>query len=308
MGKQTSQMVTLSKLNKEIDELRKKAPKMYDALSGSTKGLTPAQMGAKDLLKKGKSVDYKLWEDELASLIKRRDEVQKQLSGSTADVGQSVENWWGDVKNKLGEDLKSIVGELGGAGDEIAKVADTANEFNLDDLMKSLKGSLEGSTKEAKDGLGAFVNAVKSQAQQFRDALGLFDKAVTEKLSPTTLMARLKGQLNVLAGWKKSLDDLRSRLGGDSALFQDLLQRGPQAAGEIAALSRLTNAQLSKYQAMYGDKSMLTSGLASEASMGARRQEQRTEQVIINIDKAYGDGVEDLANKIIQKLRTAGVY
>jgi hypothetical protein len=223
-------------------------------------------------------------------------EAALKFEGITSKIasGYSLDK----IKEKfdgLGDGIKD---SLGGIGD-ITGLSDIAED------AKSKGKKLEDVIKE-------MVDKVKSQAVSFRDALGLFDKATTEKLSGETMLARLKGQMNILKGWQSALLNLKNRLGENSSLYQDLLQRGPQAAGQIVGLSKSKDSLLSDYNSLFRQKSALAGDMAAGAVKGQMLQEKKVENIVIQITNAYGDGVnkmaEDIMNIIVEKLNMSGVH
>jgi tape measure domain-containing protein len=209
----------------------------------------------------------------------------KELFGFKSEPAKNAFETYGEVIPVPGFDFSLI----SGLGDEIA----------------------EG-TEKAKNELESFVDKVKSQAERFRDALGLFDKATTEKISGGALLSRLKGQINILTGYRDNLDKLRGKFGAESLIFKDLEQRGPQAAGQIAALARSSDSLLNQYSSLFNEKSGIAGGLGTDALKSQYLQEKKTAQVVVQIQNAYGDNIKELAEKVFEEasksMRLAGVY
>jgi hypothetical protein len=212
-------------------------------------------------------------------------EKNKELFGFKSEPAKNPFETYGEIKPDLGFDLSLITG----LGDDI-----------------------KDGTEKVENELESFVDKVKSQAERFRDALGLFDKATTEKISGGALLSRLKGQINILTGYRDNLDKLRGKFGADSLIFKDLEQRGPQAAGQIAALARSSDSLLNQYSSLFNEKSGIAGGLGADALKSQYLQEKKTAQVVVQIQNAYGDNIKELAEKVFEEasknLRMSGVY
>jgi carbon monoxide dehydrogenase subunit G len=91
-----------------------------------------------------------------------------------------------------------------------------------------------------------------------------------------------------------------------------LEQRGPQAAGQIAALARSSDSLLNQYSSLFNEKSGIAGGLGADALKSQYLQEKKTAQVVVQIQNAYGDNIKELAEKVFEEasksMRLAGVY
>jgi hypothetical protein len=182
------------------------------------------------------------------------------------------------------------------------------------DLTKVPKGGKDNADAldKLKSRIESMVDKIKDQARAFRDALGLFDKAVVEKMSGEKLMLRLRSQFRILESWSASIATLKARLGAGSQLFQQVLAMGPAAAGQTKALANMGDLQLGMYNKMYQDKSNLATGPAG-LLVGLQAVEEskleKIKQVVININGGVVVGNEaQLVDTITKELKRQGVF
>jgi hypothetical protein len=226
--------------------------------------------------------------------------------------------WAGKGENKLGN-LKLGPVDFTGTGKKPELPAANAKDLNtsyqvpIEDLTQGLK-TMGESGKKALDKLSEkikqFGQAVKQQADQFSNFVGLFDKVSSDQTSGERLLARLKGQLKVMELWKKSIEKLQSALGTTSPLFQKLLNQGPSAAFQVAALARLSPEKLQEYNSVYQSKEQIGTQMAVPAVLGQYAQERALNQVVINITGNKIDeeiDIDNIANSIVSKLKLRGV-
>ncbi|MDF2056296.1 D-Ala-D-Ala carboxypeptidase family metallohydrolase [Priestia megaterium] len=97
---------------------------------------------------------------------------------------------------------------------------------------------------------------VEDRTQEIIDTWGLFEKAEVEKTKPETLMKNLQGQVEVMKNWSSNLDKLAKK-GIDEGLLASLRKMGPEAAGQIQALTQMSGPELDKYVALWKEKHAL---------------------------------------------------
>ena len=245
--------------------------------------------------------------------------VQIQMNEQRVSQGKGILGWDPSKTSWSGEELSKLVpsgwdsGMKGLFTPDFKKIETVKNVLDdLPGIIKNLGSDGANSVKTAankiENEMKSFVDKIRSQAEQFKNAFGLFDKASTEKVSGGTLLARLKGQLNILTSYKGNMETLKGKFGERSLIYQELLQKGPQAAGQVAALAKSSDSVLNSYSQAFNQKSGLAYDLASPAVSSQSISDKKTASVIVQIQNAYGDGVDELADKIINKLRMAGVY
>lgn len=230
--------------------------------------------------------------------------------------------WAGKGENKLSNLKLGSITFTGGAKlpniDPSKNVKDMSSSYNtaqipIEDLTKELKGMGETGQKaidKLADKIKSFGQAVKQQADSFANFVGLFDKVSSDQTSGERLLARLKGQLKVMELWKKSIEKLQEALGTTSPLFQKLLNQGPSAAFQVAALARLSPEKLQEYNQVYQSKEQIATQMAVPTVLGQYAQERALNQVVINItgNKIDEDiDIDNIANSIVSKLKLQGV-
>lgn len=202
--------------------------------------------------------------------------------------------------------LNDVIDEnnkLMGENIEVKKEAvDWQAEFNS--LLED--GSKEG--KELEKALEKLSDKLLSTAQAFANFVDIFDKVKKVRISATSVFRRLQGQVLEMRRWKDALQNIGERVGENSALFQELASKGPAAAGQILAVSRLSDQQMEEYKSLFGEKQaigMEVAGIQQAGAMGLT-----SKQIQINIS---GNNINDsmdldiIANRLAKELTIAGV-
>lgn len=122
-------------------------------------------------------------------------------------------------------------------------------------LWKAASGPKPGDVmKEQADLMAKYTESLNQRAKEIYDFAGLFDKvSIKTKVSGKQLTQNLQQQVNVMKMWAKDLKTLAKR-GVDEGLIQELQKMGPQAAGEIHALTKMSDKELNKYVALWKEK------------------------------------------------------
>ena len=115
-----------------------------------------------------------------------------------------------------------------------------------------------------------YQKAVQDRTQEIVDTWSLFEKAEVEKTKPETLMKNLQGQVDVMKNWKKNIDSLAKR-GLSEGLLESLRKMGPEAAGQIQALTQMSDSELNKYVALWKEKHALARKEAETELEGLRQ-------------------------------------
>jgi predicted nucleic acid-binding Zn-ribbon protein len=218
----------------------------------------------------------------------------KEQGKETVDgITQNLKDDWKRIKDAL-PDL-SFMGDM-------PKL--DIPEIDPKDFLDSTK---DANKKEASE-MQSFVEKIKEQARNFRDALGLFDKAVAEKLSGERLLVRLKSQLKVFDTWQASIATLRKRLGAGSQLYLSILGEGPKSAGQAKGLASLSDLKLQEYKNMFERKSATALLLGGEMAGANERDSKKIEQIQVNINGGVVLGnIDQLVELITRQLRVQGL-
>lgn len=151
-------------------------------------------------------------------------------------------------------------------------------------------------------------DSIKKGADSFVNFVNVFDKVQKIRISAKSVFRRLEGQVKEMRRWKSALLDIGKRVGENTALFQELAKQGPAKAGEIIAVSRLSDEQLKQYQALFGEKVGIATEVSGVQQAGMRGLTGR--DITINIT---GNNINDtmdvdiIANRIMSKLKLQGV-
>ena len=140
----------------------------------------------------------------------------------------------------------------------------TMNELQADELAeidKKIYTAKQSALKEEQKLLEEYQKDMKARAESISGFKGLFDAAESEEVSGKDLIANLESQMDAIEKYRSSLESLREK-GVSGSLFEELAGMGPDAANEIAALNKLTAAQLDKYIAMYEEKKTTAAEIA----------------------------------------------
>lgn len=137
-----------------------------------------------------------------------------------------------------------------------------------------------------------YKDAVNSRTQEIADTWGLFEKVQLEKTSPQKLLSNLQGQVKVMRDWSQNLNNLASK-GLDKGFIASLRKMGPEAAGQIAALNKMSQPELTKYVNLWKEKHQL----ARKAAVTELEQlKQETQQKVKELQgelKPLGLAFED---------------
>ncbi|PFR93523.1 peptidoglycan DD-metalloendopeptidase family protein [Priestia megaterium] len=137
-----------------------------------------------------------------------------------------------------------------------------------------------------------YRDAVNTRTQEIIDTWGLFEKVQLEKTSPQKLLSNLQGQVKVMRDWSKNLNNLASK-GLDQGFIDSLRKMGPEAAGQIAALNKMSQPELNKYVALWKEKHQLARK-AAITELEKLRQETRLKVKQLKSElKPLGLAVED---------------
>lgn len=124
-------------------------------------------------------------------------------------------------------------------------------------IAKAAKGpEVEQIREKIAQALQEYRDTVRQRAQEIYDAWSLFSKAQITHTDPKTLLKNLKEQVGIMRDWMKNLAELAKR-GVDEGLIAELRKMGPAAAGEIQALTKMSDPELQKYVDLWREKHKL---------------------------------------------------
>jgi TP901 family phage tail tape measure protein len=145
-----------------------------------------------------------------------------------------------------------------------------------------------------------YERAVADRTKTLTGFVGIFDKVKdASDISGQGLIDNLKGQVSTFAEWSKNIQTLANR-GIDQGLLEELRQMGPSAAGEIAALNTLTDAQLDEYSGLWKTKNQLAREQALKEMEGLKKD---TSSKIEELRKQTAIDLETYKNEWIDKVK-----
>ena len=126
-----------------------------------------------------------------------------------------------------------------------------------DSYVKSVNDSYEKLKSGISSILESYEKEVTSRASAISASMGLFDEFKKEtETSGAQLLANLKTQVTGLQNWMDTLAQLEARgINGDFILA--LREMGPNAAGQVEQLNKLTDEQLEEYVSLWESKNDL---------------------------------------------------
>jgi hypothetical protein len=180
-----------------------------------------------------------------------------------------------------------------------------------EEWLKALEKQTEKGKDKVADAMDELIKSIIDKAKEFRDALGFFEKAIVEKMSPVKMFAMLKSQVKVFASWQATMASLKAKLGEDSPLYQDTLKQNVKGAGKARGLDLMSAAMLAETKYLYeGELGSRSLTMAGEAKLSELRKEQVLDRIVnVNINGGLFLGAkEDLIKIITNQLKVAGVY
>lgn len=137
-----------------------------------------------------------------------------------------------------------------------------------------------------------YRQAVDQRTQEIANTFGLFEQVQIQATSPRRLYLNLQQQLKVMQGWQSNLAALAQK-GLDEGFIAELRKMGPSAAGEIAALTQMSDKGLNEYVAMWKDKHQLARTAAITELEQLRRDTAVKVQELKDSLKPLGIAVEE---------------
>jgi len=147
-------------------------------------------------------------------------------------------------------DLKSMSGLMAEEIAAIDKKIYSAKKALRDEEKEARKKSADEELAAQKE----FESNLKSRAGALKGYAGIFDEiAERESVSGRDLLKNLRDQVSEFENWQKDIALLTER-GVNGALLSELQEAGPKAAAQIAALTKLTDDDLTEYADLFERK------------------------------------------------------
>lgn len=188
-------------------------------------------------------------------LISLNDEYTKKIK----DANQKMI----DTEQKMLEDLEKRSTDI---KEKAAQQELKINEEYSDKILRLKEKSLI----EEQGLWDKYTDALKSREQSIYSSFGLFDQVKVSRVSGDRLIKNLETQTKALQGWKDDLTSLESR-GIEKGLLEELQALGPDAAGEIKALTKLSDKELGQYTDLWSEKTQLARTQADKEMRGMKQ-------------------------------------
>lgn len=138
----------------------------------------------------------------------------------------------------------------------------TAAKKKIDeDYLSKVKELNEKYSAEEKRLTEEYKKTVADRTKSLIDFAGIFDEVTPKEVDGNKLLENLRGQVSTFKEWQGNMEDLASK-GVTDELLKQLRDMGPKASAEIAALTTLTEGQLTEYVALWKEKNQLASDQA----------------------------------------------
>lgn len=202
----------------------------------------------------------------------------KKGSDERKQIDQSIY----ETKKKIHDQLTSLTDEY------TAKVADA-------------NARLIASEKALTD---EYKKAVDDRTASLVSFAGIFDEvSQSSDITGQKLLENLQGQVAVFETWSKNIQ-LLAKKGIDKGLLEELRQMGPKAAPEIAALTTLTDQELTQYAKLWKDKNVLARTQAeSELAQMNKDTNKKIKELTAETKKELDAYKKEWASKI-KEIRT----
>ncbi|WP_255262109.1 phage tail protein [Bacillus thuringiensis] len=119
---------------------------------------------------------------------------------------------------------------------------------------------------------------------------GLFDKVSRETFSGKQLAKNLASQVVVMRDWVKDMKALSGRIPVE--LKEELYKMGPEAAGQIRALAKMSQPELDQYVALWREKISLTNEAVTDELTRTRQAAQKKIKELQDSLKPLGIAIE----------------
>ena len=154
----------------------------------------------------------------------------------------------------------------------VALAAAVASGILYTALFKAAKGPDPSEVyRKQSELLQNYAKTVKEKTKEIMDTWNIFENIELKAPKSGDLIANLDEQVNALKTWRTNLDTILSRTGNED-FTKYLADLGPQAAGEINTLASMTDAELSKYVSLWGEKMSQSKQAATSQLEDLRKQ------------------------------------
>lgn len=140
-----------------------------------------------------------------------------------------------------------------------------------------------------------YTDALKQRTSEIYNTFGLFEQVQIQATNPRQLYLNLQQQLKVMQSWQSNLATLAQK-GLDQGFIAELRKMGPSAAGEIAALTQMSDKGLNEYVGMWRQKHQLARTAATTELEQLRQETAAKVQALKDSLKPLGVAVYEFKN------------
>lgn len=215
-----------------------------------------------------KNVKYDLddinlvWKEYASGVVVDVSEGLSKLEGIGGEVERMLLSGFISTEEGIKESLERQIDEREKANAEMISI----NRYYADE-MKSINDELIENEEKI---TAEYEKSVESRIKSITSFSGIFDEfEIKVGKTGEQLLGNLKSQVDGFKTWQESISDLSSRA-IDEGLLAELEAMGPKAAGELAALNDMTDAQLEEYSKLYQEKQALARIQAEKELIGMK--------------------------------------
>ena len=336
----------LKKANEDMENYEVKGSFVLD-IRGTTE-ITKRQVAAENVIKEMNGI-IKESQENMDSYQKKYEDLTKTIYDNSNQTKESTETSIEQIKRetevKQEEKEKQIGYEKQASKEEVAaaqkaakekeqaaqkaakaeqKAAEDATkaEKNRYDKVVDLNNEYAKKIKEINEELEKDITSLndkyneqlESRATTIVNSMSLFEKFNTEsEYSGRQLLKNLKSQVEGIKEWRENLEVLQEK-GISSELLQQLRELGPTSAGEIEALTKLTEEQLEEYSNLWQEKMQQAQEEATIELRPLRDETDKEIQKVIGesaiklqeLQKEYQDALQELGITITPVAEESG--
>lgn len=155
--------------------------------------------------------------------------------------------------------------------------------------------------QEQAEALAVYRDAVQDRTTEIAEAWSIFEDIQLTKTSGAELTKNLQEQVNAMTNWKDNLGNIAKVAGDDFANYLSSL--GPTAAGEVAAISKMSEPELDKYVSLWREKMGLSKEVAITELEGLKQETDKKIKDLQNTLKPFGLAWEELKKTAIEAIQ-----
>lgn len=224
----------------------------------------------------------------------KQKKLQKEYDETKNSVAEMKKNW-DDAEDSLEsvnndvKDSENYVNDLATTIEKTAETAEVATE-----KMKITVGKYKGQTVEVVSTAveeiqkleSEYQEAYQKRSQELQDSLDVFKEfSLNSEITADKLLNNMESNLEGMTNWADGLNTLAKR-GLDEGLIQKLRDAGPSSASEVAAMTKMTDEQLEKYNKDWRTYTNKIQGIVSEELQDAREEiNQKVSTAIKDVEK-----------------------